>query len=373
MKKMLLLLGMLAMSLLGLAQVNNPIANLEIVTVENDTVFLDWDIPANATEATLSWSNMIQYNALGMAAGQCATDQAVRFNTTDIEDFVGWRIKDVSVILSSSDTTTGFPEPNYSIRIWKGTGNALEQVYEKDIIDPEYSVPFTVPVDDLVYVEEARDLLIGYYLDKYSTFPWVVDNRQQNGKEFWYMFYHRNYPETDCLADNYWYNTEDYPSGNLCIAATIISPDSFTTNKDIASLTGYRIYRDGTLIKEIPYSFVTYFTDTEFTRETDVEYCVTAVYGEEESEPVCATATITGVGEAMADDAITLSPNPTNGIVQIDGTTAAEVKVYNVSGQLVKTVLNTNEINMKGLSQGIYTFFITDESGLVVAKKVVLK
>ena len=348
----------------------SSIVNFEIEITENDTVFLDWDIPADVTEATLSWSNMIQYNALGMAAGQCATDQAVRFNTTDTEDFVGWRIKDVSVILSSSDTTTGFPEPNYSIRIWKGTGNAFEQVYEKDIIDPEYSVPFTVPIDDLVCVEEDRDLLIGYSLDKYTTFPWVVDNRQQNGKEFWYMFYHRNYPETDCLADNYWYNTEDYPSGSLCVAATIISSDSFTTNKNIASLTGYRIYRDGTLIKEIPYSFVTYFTDTEFTRETEVEYCVTAVYGEEESEPVCATATITGVGEAMADDAITLSPNPTNGIVRIDGATAAEVKVYNALGQLVKTVLNTNQIDMSQLHEGSYLLRITATDGRVHVGKV---
>ncbi len=348
----------------------SSIVNFEIEITENDTVFLDWDIPADVTEATLSWSNMIQYNALGMAAGQCATDQAVRFNTTDTEDFVGWRIKDVSVILSSSDTTTGFPEPNYSIRIWKGTGNAFEQVYEKDIIDPEYSVPFTVPIDDLVCVEEDRDLLIGYSLDKYTTFPWVVDNRQQNGKEFWYMFYHRNYPETDCLADNYWYNTEDYPSGSLCVAATIISSDSFTTNKNIASLTGYRIYRDGTLIKEIPYSFVTYFTDTEFTRETEVEYCVTAVYGEEESEPVCATATITGVGEAMTDDAVTLSPNPTNGIVRIDGATAAEVKVYNALGQLVKTALNTNQIDMSQLHEGFYLLRITATDGRVHVGKV---
>ena len=124
------------------------------------------------------------------------------------------------------------------------------------------------------------------------------------------------------------------------------------------------------MIKEIPYSFVTYFTDTEFTRETDVEYCVTAVYGEEESEPVCATATITGVGETMTDDAITLSPNPTNGIVRIDGATAAEVKVYNASGQLVKMMQNTNQIDMSQLHEGFYLLRITAMDGSVHVGKV---
>ena len=149
-----------------------------------------------------------------------------------------------------------------------------------------------------------------------------------------------------------------------------LKKDRLPTENNI--LTGYRIYRDGTLIKEIPYSFVTYFTDTEFTRETDVEYCVTAVYGEEESEPVCATATITGVGETMTYDDITLSPNPTNGIVRIDGATAAEVKVYNALGQLVKTVQGANEIDMGHLSEGIYLIRITAADGSLHTRKITL-
>ena len=70
---------------------------------------------------------------------------------------------------------------------------------------------------------------------------------------------------------------------------------------------------------------------------------------------------------------ITLSPNPTSGLVRIEGTTAAEVRVYNAIGQLVKTAQNTNEVNLRGLPQGVYLLRITDEDGAVATKKLVVK
>ena len=365
MKKAILLFGLLALSCIGFGQVSAPpIANLEMNVTSNDSVLLDWDIPVNATEAVISWSDMIEYNAYGMAAGQCATDQAARFDTEDLTDFVGWRVKEVSVILSYTDTAYDIQDQHYFIRIWKGTDNALEPVYEKEILYPEYSVPLTITVDSVVRVEDDRGLWIGYYIDKYRSYPWVVDNRQYEEKGFCIRLYHRNYPETDCLVDNIWYHNDGYPYGTLCIAATLSSSDLLdTSNVENGSLTGYRVYRNGELIKEIPYSFLTHFTDTEFTRETDVEYCVTAVYGDEESEPVCATASITGVADHLGNDGIGISPNPTNGLVRIEGATVSEVQVYNTMGQLVKTVQNTNEIDMVHLPEGVYFLRITAKDG----------
>ena len=118
---------------------------------------------------------------------------------------------------------------------------------------------------------------------------------------------------------------------------------------------------------------VNHFTDTEFSKNVDVEYCVTAVYGEEESEPVCATASITGIGEETKAYGITVAPNPTNGHVHIEGAGAAEVMVYNAIGQLVKTVQDTNEIDLKGLPKGMYMLHITDENGAVATRKLVLE
>lgn len=372
MKKVLLLLGMLFLSFLGFGQVSgSPISNLEVIVTSNDSVLLDWGIPVNAIEAVISWSDMIEYNAFGMAAGQCATDQAARFDTEDLTDFVGWRVKEVSVILSYTDTVYDIQDQHYYIRIWKGTDNELEPVYEKEILYPEYSVPLTISVDSVIYVEDDRGLWIGYYIDKYRSFPWVVDNRQYVEKGFCIRMYHRNYPETDCLVDNIWYHNEGYPNGNMCIAATLSSSDLLDTdNVDNGSLTGYRVYRNGELIKEIPYSFLTHFTDTEFTRETDVEYCVTAMYGDEESESVCATATITGIGDTATNDDIPVLPNPTNGLILIEGATVAEVLVYNTIGQLVKTVGNTNEIDMCHLPEGMYFLRITAKDGRLHVGKI---
>ena len=348
----------------------SPIRDLEVSVGGNDTVLLNWDIPVGAKEALVSWSDMNEYSAYGTAAAQCATDQAAHFDADDLADFVGWKVKNVSVILSQYD---GVQDPHYYVRIWKGEGNAPEQEYEKEIIYPEFSVPLTVSVDSIVSIEEGQELWIGYYIDKYQVYPWAVDDGPFLEKGFNFRLYHKHYPETDCLPDNLWHQGDSFLCGNLCISATLSSPDTLNMNKaNNIPLTGYRIYRDGELIQEIPYSFVTYFTDTEFARGTDVEYCVTAVYGEEESESVCATATITGVGEAEADDGVTVSPNPSSGLVRIEGATVAEVQVYNAIGQLVKTVQNANEIDMGHLSEGVYLLRITATDGILYTRKVTL-
>ena len=70
---------------------------------------------------------------------------------------------------------------------------------------------------------------------------------------------------------------------------------------------------------------------------------------------------------------ITLSPNPTSGLVRIEGATATEVRVYNAIGQLLKTAQNTNEVNLRGLPQGMYLLRITDEDGASATKKLVVK
>ena len=52
-------------------------------------------------------------------------------------------------------------------------------------------------------------------------------------------------------------------------------------------------------------------------------------------------------------------PNPASDIVHIDGAEAAEIRVYNVNGQLLKTVKGSNEIMVSDLPAGIYLLRIT--------------
>jgi len=64
-------------------------------------------------------------------------------------------------------------------------------------------------------------------------------------------------------------------------------------------------------------------------------------------------------------------PNPAANIIRIEGAEASEVEVFNALGQLVKTVQNTNEVNLEGLPQGVYLLRVTTEGGKVFSDKVV--
>jgi len=66
-----------------------------------------------------------------------------------------------------------------------------------------------------------------------------------------------------------------------------------------------------------------------------------------------------------------LHPNPTTGIVRIEGEKASEVRVFNPLGQLVQTVQNTNEVSLEGLPQGVYLLRVTTKDGNVFSDKVV--
>ena len=72
---------------------------------------------------------------------------------------------------------------------------------------------------------------------------------------------------------------------------------------------------------------------------------------------------MTSVEDQCENVNIVVFPNPTMDIVHISGIDAVDVKVYNVLGQLVKTVRSMNAIGVSGLPQGVYLLRITDAEG----------
>ncbi len=66
-------------------------------------------------------------------------------------------------------------------------------------------------------------------------------------------------------------------------------------------------------------------------------------------------------------------PNPVKGVVRIDGVTATEVLVYNVLGQLTKTVCDMNEFSVADLPEGVYLLRIRDEKGNVYTDKIIIQ
>lgn len=69
---------------------------------------------------------------------------------------------------------------------------------------------------------------------------------------------------------------------------------------------------------------------------------------------------------------IQVYPNPASDVIYIDGVEATEVRVYNVTGQLLKTVKGTNDINVSDLSTGTYLLRVTDTEGRVIGRRLSL-
>jgi len=80
-----------------------------------------------------------------------------------------------------------------------------------------------------------------------------------------------------------------------------------------------------------------------------------------------------GIKEDETSLSVSVFPNPANGKVSIEGVEAAEVLVYNALGQLVKTVRNSNEINVSGLPEGVYLLQVISEDGTRNMKRIAVK
>ena len=364
MKKALLLLGLLALSCIGFAQVSQPISNFEVQVLDNDTVLLTWDLPEdyNASPMELSWvrsdtiNDMVQYGY--------DSYMGALYDESDLCQFIGWNIESISFYKISNWT--------HFISVFEQKqGEEMHELYWQEI--PE-EAPFglnTIMLEEDLQIERSTKYWFAIRIKNEGQYGYIYpigtwDGQANEGKSDLFLNY----------GASTWFC---YPWINGWIKTTIVNTEGKenksvqTNDKDNQPLTGYRIYREGEHIKDIPYCFVTYFTDTEFTRARDVEYCVTAIYGDEESEPVCATASITGVVDYLGNDGISVSPNPSNGLIRIEGATVSEVQVYNAFGQLVKRVQNSNEIDLSHLTPGVYSLRIKDIQCIKTNIKVVVK
>jgi hypothetical protein len=69
-------------------------------------------------------------------------------------------------------------------------------------------------------------------------------------------------------------------------------------------------------------------------------------------------------------ESIVVYPNPTVGELHIGAVDVQKVECYNQMGQLVAVYNNDRDINMSGLSQGVYTLRITVPQGVTMRKVV---
>lgn len=343
-----------------------PITDLEVSTIYNDTVLLTWGFPGGYDGSPLELSWLLVDSTNNLAQYGYDSYGGSLFDEQDLQHCIGWTIESVSFYKASNWT--------HIVYVWQQKqGEDMHVLYSQQV--PE-DAPFglnTIVLDENLQIEPFARYWFGLRIkheENQTGYQYPIATVSGVGVGM---------PgKSDLWMDPY-VNWWSYPPNHYWIKMNLINAmdkeddESAQKAPEGQSFTGYRIYRNGVQIKEIPYGFVTYFTDTEFTKGVDLEYCVTAVYGDEESEPVCATATITGVGEAEDDGQISISPNPTNGLVNIEGATVAEVLVYNALGQLVKAFNGTNVIALDGAPDGLYLLRITLQDCTIQVRKVMLK
>lgn len=125
------------------------------------------------------------------------------------------------------------------------------------------------------------------------------------------------------------------PSGDfieLFAGCTRDSSGLATNSEGVDAVASYNVYRNDVLLTT---QSETTYTDTDLAEGTTYVYAVSAVYGNYETEKATKTvSTVSGIDEAK--QALTVYPNPTDGIVNIEMTEEIEsIQVYDMNGRLV--------------------------------------
>ena len=76
--------------------------------------------------------------------------------------------------------------------------------------------------------------------------------------------------------------------------------------------------------------------------------------------------------EEYAEDGVVVFPNPTRGNVKVVGLETVSIMIYNVLGQCVRTIGNSNEINFGDLPEGVYLLRVTDAESRSHATRVLV-
>ena len=138
-------------------------------------------------------------------------------------------------------------------------------------------------------------------------------------------------------------------------------------------LIGFDIYRNDSLIHQLPSTTVFYSDNTTELEEGDYKYCVIPVYPMEcDLDEKCFETYISNVGVINYRDNIIVYPNPANNVVNIIGADISNVKVFNNIGQLLLFQHNKNDINVSELQNGIYLLSVEVSAGNTIQKKIII-
>ena len=105
-----------------------------------------------------------------------------------------------------------------------------------------------------------------------------------------------------------------------------------------------------------------------------VSTLATDVYGLQLAEPYSFTFTTYPVSaEYMEASEVSIYPNPATDLMEIRGMDVAKVKIYSLTGQLVKEVHHSAVINVSDMDPGTYAMTVSDTEDRRVRKMIVIE
>ena len=333
----------------------NPVTDLELERKENNAVLLTWNYPEGfipKERATLSWSGPM---GDAYAILQSKGDIAHRYEVSDLQDYIGWKVKYIGIVPISDGHY-------HSVRIWEGPeGDSLEQVadnltliYEKLAENLSYNVRNYITIDSEITIEEGKEFWFGVYTNPiYTTyqFTWAADKGPAVPKKG------DLYRLDDGVSG--WNSLSDYLFGNnFCIEVILENPDGKMVrmgygngDDETEELEGYEIYADEEQIAVI----------------TDPHFCVEAVYTTGNAEAVCGSIEILTTEEGgMTETSISkVYPNPGENILNIRTSfPEGRIEIYDILGKMIYKQYITEEvtkISTEGWAKGMYLWKVFSE------------
>ncbi len=93
------------------------------------------------------------------------------------------------------------------------------------------------------------------------------------------------------------------------------------------------------------------------------------------SDIITITVSPVGINELNISNVITMQPNPTNGLININSRFEMQkIEVINIAGQFLlseQTSSKNHQLNLSAFAEGIYFIKVSYSNGMVVAKKVI--
>ena len=375
----------------------NLTANLPDPDNHGDQILLTWEGP-EIPQPVAEW---IFYddgvNSSGIGVGVDATwAAAVRFTTAQLAEYVGANLTKIRFVPANAAGSS------FVLKVWTGA-NASNLVLSQPVSSFIAGTWNEYTLNTPIAITGTTELWFGYEVTQAAAdFPAGCDNgpaidgygNMVNLDGVWETLYSLNSalnynwniqgfvetpaaftPEALPIAENTVYNAQ----GTLTRSDVTYVNGAVAPTTGSREFTGFNIYRDGVLIANT--------TETEYL-DTDPaisifmqEFCynVTAVYTDCESEfsnVACATVVKT---EGPELGAVSIYPNPSNSVVNIELTNdISHIVIYNGVGQVVKEMNIAKDkliqIDVRTYEAGAYLVkFITNDGNSFARKIAVTK